>query len=179
MSTAALAADALAPRRSPEPTSRSLEPALRSTSPVTSPAPATMPRRRPRIDGATTDPLPVRGCSGEALGRHDVSRPRAQSSTLQLTRRGRVLLTVLSVLVFGSAIAVLGLRVTGVLEPGPHFTHTVPVQVAPGQTLWSIAQSTNPGQDPATVVEKIADLNKLSSPADITPGETLQIPIAG
>jgi LysM repeat protein len=90
-----------------------------------------------------------------------------------------MLLAALSVLVFGSAIVVLGLRVTGVLEPGPRFTHTVPVQVAPGQTLWSIAQNTNPSEDPAAVVEKIADLNKLSSPADITPGETLQIPIAG
>jgi nucleoid-associated protein YgaU len=106
-------------------------------------------------------------------------RPEIEPSALRLTRRGRMLLTALSVLVFGSAIVVLGLRVTGVLEPGPHFTHTVPVQVAPGQTLWSIAQNTNPSEDPAAVVEKIADLNKLSSPADITPGETLQIPIAG
>jgi LysM repeat protein len=62
--------------------------------------------------------------------------------------------------------------------PGPDFSHTVPVQVAPGQTLWSIAQETNPTQDPATVVEKIADLNKLASPADVVPGQTLQIPIA-
>lgn len=192
MSTAALAADALAPRRSPEPTSRSLEPALRSTSPVPAPtapatpatpmaAPVTALRRRARIDGAT-DSLPVRACSGEALGRHVTPtrrRPEVEPSTLRLTRRGRMLLTAVSVLIFGSAIVVLGLRVSGVLEPGPHFTHTVPVQVAPGQTLWSIAQNTNPTEDPATVVEKIADLNKLSGPADITPGETLQIPIAG
>jgi LysM repeat protein len=82
------------------------------------------------------------------------------------------------VLVFGSAVVVLGLRVAGVLEPGPNFTHTVPVQVAPGQSLWSIAQETNPSQDPAIVVEKIADLNKLGSAADVIPGQTLQVPIA-
>lgn len=171
MSTAALAANsltrALAPQRSPEgaPT-----------------APAT-PRRRPRIQGTTTESLPVRGCSGESVARREATatrlQPQIEPSALRLTRRGRMLLTALSVLIFGSAIVVLGLRVTGVLEPGPHFTHTVPVQVAPGQTLWSIAQNTNPTEDPAAVVEKIADLNKLSSPADITPGETLQIPIAG
>jgi nucleoid-associated protein YgaU len=132
------------------------------------------PRRRPRIEGASTDRLPVRGCSGDALGREVHAEP-----SLRLTRRGRMLLTAVSVLVFGAAILVLGLRVAGVLEPGPHFTHTVPVQVAPGQTLWSIAENTNPGQDPAIVVEKIADLNKLATPADITPGETLQIPVAG
>ncbi|TDW54937.1 LysM peptidoglycan-binding domain-containing protein [Kribbella pratensis] len=171
MSTAALAAHRLAPHRSPEP----------AVAPVTTPVPVTAPRRRPRIDGAT-DSLPVRACSGEALGRHATptrQRPEVEPSALRLTRRGRMLLTAVSVLIFGSAIVVLGLRVTGVLEPGPRFTHTVPVQVAPGQTLWSIAQNTNPTEDPATIVEKIADLNKLSSPADITPGETLQIPIAG
>ncbi|MGW6197936.1 LysM peptidoglycan-binding domain-containing protein [Kribbella sp. NPDC055110] len=121
--------------------------------------------------------MPVRGCSGESLGHQTAEL--AESATLRLTRRGRMLLTVVSVLVFGAAILVLGLRVAGVLEPGPHFTHTVPVQVAPGQTLWSIAQDTNPGQDPAAVVEKIANLNNLTTPADITPGQTLQIPVTG
>jgi hypothetical protein len=101
-----------------------------------------------------------------------------EAPVLRLTRRGRMLLAAVSVIIFGSAVAVLGLRVAGVLEPGPDFSRTVPVQVAPGQTLWSIAQSTNPSQDPAIVVEKIADLNKLASSADVVPGQTLQIPIA-
>lgn len=170
MSTAALAADALAGRQAPE----------------VAPSPNSAPRRRPRIAGTTTEPLPVRACSGEVLGRQATEPTRvrrraiaeAEAPTLRLTRRGRMLMTALSVLVFGSAIVVLGLRISGVLEPGPDFTHTVPVQVAPGQTLWSIAEDTNPAQDPATVVEKIADLNKLSGPADLVPGQTLQIPIA-
>ena len=153
---------------------RLAEPVARSASPAAVPSPVVAPRRRPRIDGASTDRLPVRGCSGESLGREAHPEP-----TLRLTRRGRMLLTAVSVLVFGAAILVLGLRVAGVLEPGPHFTHTVPVQVAPGQTLWSIAEDTNPSVDPVTVVEKIADLNKLATPADILPGQTLQIPVAG
>ncbi|HZX09203.1 LysM domain-containing protein [Kribbella sp.] len=176
MSTAAVAADALAPRRStkaePGPHLK-LVPAERTTAPQ----PVVPPRRRPRIEGATTDRMPVRGCSGDALGRR--VQERTEPAPLRLTRRGRMLLTAVSVLVFGAAILVLGLRIAGVLEPGPHFTHTVPVQVAPGQTLWSIAESTNPGQDPTIVVERIADLNKLATPADVTPGQTLQIPIAG
>ncbi len=184
MSTAAVAADALGRHRSPEatpPRRRTANPHLKAvpTTPTESPAapaPTVAPRRRPRIEGATTDRLPVRGCSGDELGRQASVQPEP---TLRLTRRGRMLLTVVSVLVFGAAILVLGLRVAGVLEPGPHFTHTVPVQVAPGQTLWSIAQDTNPGQDPAAVVEKIANLNNLATPADIIPGQTLQIPVAG
>jgi nucleoid-associated protein YgaU len=113
--------------------------------------------------------------------RHGVrvhGRAESEAPALRLTRRGRMLVSALSVIVFGSAIVVLGLRVTGLLEPGPDFTHIVPVQVAPGQTLWSIAQETNPAHDPAIVVEKIADLNNLATPADVTPGQTLQIPIA-
>jgi nucleoid-associated protein YgaU len=176
MSTAALAADGLAVRQSPE----------------VAPSPGVSPWRRPRIAGTTTERLPVKACSGDELGRHVAARvgnrsrqavrvhqwAESETPALRLTRRGRMLVTALSVIVFGSAIVVLGLRVTGLLEPGPNFTHTVPVQVAPGQTLWSIAQQTNPAQDPAIVVEKIADLNKLATPADVTPGQTLQIPIA-
>lgn len=168
MSTAALAADALAGRQVPE-----VAPAGRRAPEVA------QPPRRLRIAGSTTESLPVRACSGESLGRHaSAVRQATEAPALRLTRRGRMLVTALSVLVFGSAIVVLGLRVAGVLEPGPDFSHTVPVQVAPGQTLWSIAQETNPTQDPATVVEKIADLNKLSSPADVVPGQMLQIPVA-
>ncbi|TCC34460.1 LysM peptidoglycan-binding domain-containing protein [Kribbella speibonae] len=163
MSTAAVAAEALGRHRSP------------AATPVV-PTPTKAPRRRPQIEGASTDRMPVRGCSGDELGRR--ASVQVESATLRLTRRGRMLLTAVSVLVFGAAILVLGLRVAGVLEPGPHFTHTVPVQVSPGQTLWSIAQDTNPGQDPAMVVEKIANLNNLTTPADITPGQTLQIPVA-
>lgn len=153
-------------------------------------------RRRRRIAGTTTEPLPVRACSGDDLGREahfrsaDAyrrtakanSRQRAWSadiepSVLQLTRRGRLLLTTVSVLVFGAAIAVLGLRVAGVLDPQPTFEHTIQVQVGAGQSLWSIAQETNPAEDPALVVEKIADLNNLRTVSDVVPGQTLQIPV--
>ncbi|HEY3558557.1 MAG TPA: LysM domain-containing protein [Kribbella sp.] len=182
MSTAAVAAGTPAPRRS----SRSASSAHLRVVPdvrTTPSAPAVVRPRRQRIEGTTTDRMPVRGCSGDSVAvrvqRQAGQTGQTEPAAIRLTRRGRMLLTAVSVLVFGAAILVLGLRVAGVLEPGPHFTHTVPVQVAPGQTLWSIAESTNPGQEPAIVVEKIADLNKLTSPADINPGQTLQIPVAG
>jgi nucleoid-associated protein YgaU len=137
----------------------------------------TRPARRRRIAGTTTERIPVRACSGDDLGRHVQTRvTEIEPSALRLTRRGQVVLTTVSVLIFGAAIAVLGLRVAGVLEPEPQFTHTISVEVGAGQSLWSIAQETNPTENPATVVEKIADLNNLRGPADITPGQTLQIP---
>jgi len=140
--------------------------------------------KRRRIAGTSTERLPVRACSGDDLGRHlrvvrpaETRRAESEPSALRLTRRGRMLLTTVSVLVFGAAIAVLGLRIAGVLDPAPQFTHTISVQVGAGQSLWSIAQETNPGVNAASVVEQIADLNNLRTPADITPGQTLQIPV--
>jgi nucleoid-associated protein YgaU len=173
MSTAALASGAL--------TAGVMTPGTEVTQPGET-------RRRRRIPGATTEPLPVRACSGADLGREVQPRPavkRRQStwsadiepSVLQLTRRGKLLLTTVSVLVFGAAIAVLGLRVAGVLDARPTFDHTIQVEVGAGQSLWSIAQETNPTEDPTLVVEKIADLNNLRTSSDVTPGQTLQIPI--
>jgi hypothetical protein len=156
--------------------------------------PAVVPtvRRRRRIDGTTTDPLGVRACSGTDLdprprlvhpsrisqpaGRRP-AEPEIEPSALQLTRRGRAVLTTLSVLIFGAAIAVLGLRVAGALEPEPQFTRTVQVQVGAGDTLWSIAQTTNPSDNPAAIVEQIADLNNLRTAADVVPGQTLDVPV--
>lgn len=129
--------------------------------------------RRPEIAGATTERLPARACAGDEIG----WQPVADRPALRLTRRGRLLVTTLSVLVFGAAVAVLGLRVAGVLTSEPEFSRTVPVQVGAGQSLWSIAQETNPGEDPRIVIERIADLNGLRNASDVIPGTTLQVPV--
>jgi LysM domain len=130
-------------------------------------------RPRPRIAGTTAEPLPVRACSADALG----SQPMAEPPALQLTRRGRMLLTAVSVLVFGSAVAVLGLRLVGVLDGRPEVAGIMQVQVGAGQTLWSVAQETNPSRDTARVVDEIARLNGLHSAADIRPGQLLIVPV--
>lgn len=130
-------------------------------------------RRRPEIAGPTTDRLPVRACSGDELGPQPVAEPPA----LRLTRRGQALLTAVSVLVFGSAVAVLGLRVAGVLDGQPQVAGTTQVQLAAGQNLWSVARETNPSADPVRVVEEIARLNNLRSATDLRPGQLLVVPV--
>ncbi|MFC0628336.1 LysM peptidoglycan-binding domain-containing protein [Kribbella deserti] len=130
-------------------------------------------RRRRAIDGSTTERMPARACAGAEVG----PQPTAEPAALQLTRRGRVVLTMVSVLIFGAAVLVLGLRVAGVWTGVPEMSGMVPVQVGAGQSLWSIAQQTNPGEDPRMVVEQIAELNGIMTVTDVVPGETLQVPL--
>jgi Tfp pilus assembly protein FimV len=47
--------------------------------------------------------------------------------------------------------------------------------VRPGETLWSIAQQTQPGADPRAVVQEIIDLNALSG-STVAAGERLWVP---
>jgi LysM domain len=129
-------------------------------------------RRRPVVDGVTTERLPVRACSGEELG----WQPVAARPPLRLTRRGRALVTLITALVFGAAVLVIGLRVADALTGEPYFTQTVQIQVGAGQTLWSIAEQTNPTEDPRLVIDEIAKLNGLRSAADLEPGQTLTVP---
>lgn len=51
------------------------------------------------------------------------------------------------------------------------------VTVSPGDSLWSIAQRSDPGADPRVMVEKIRGLNGLSGDA-IVAGAVLQVPTA-
>jgi hypothetical protein len=133
--------------------------------------------RRPAIAGAATERLPVRACRGDEVGPQPVVRAVAEAPALRLTRRGQALLTAVSVLVFGSAVAVLGLRAAGALEDRPRIAGTTQVQLGAGQSLWSVARETNPAQDPARVIDEIARLNNLRSVADLRPGQLLVVPV--
>jgi LysM repeat protein len=47
--------------------------------------------------------------------------------------------------------------------------------VREGDTLWSIAETLAPGQDPRPVVDRLASVNGLD-PALLVPGQTLVVP---
>jgi hypothetical protein len=116
---------------------------------------------------------------------HPARRPRrdlvlsgAPEATLRLTRRGRVvaaavaalLVTVVSLLAAGAAQAT-----NHALPPGAGRQNLVQVLVRPGQSLWSVAESTDPDQDTRIVVQQIVDLNALSG-AVVFPGQQLWVP---
>jgi LysM domain len=110
-----------------------------------------------------------------------VSRPvgvrvvRPAPGHLRLTRRGRLVTAAMTLL-----IAVLTL--VGVVSRAPALRETAPVPasapaqvvVAPGETLWSMAERVAPDRDPRTVVAGIRRLNDLPT-ADVRAGQTLRL----
>jgi nucleoid-associated protein YgaU len=99
------------------------------------------------------------------------TRPAPKS---RITRRGRLLLLGLLVALTFAAFS-LG-RVSGNADTSgastPSYTKVV---VHPGDTLWSIARAAHPGQDPRGYVQRIIDLNSLTS-ADVRTGQVLSLP---
>lgn len=121
----------------------------------------TLPPRRTRHLVA----VPVRSTGARAAV--------APDSTLRLTRRGRLLVTLLcSALVL--AVAVVGARVawadTSAAAPA-----TTQVTVLPGQTLWEIASTADPSADPRDAVIEVRDLNGLPD-SQVFAGQVLTVP---
>ena len=99
-----------------------------------------------------------------------------QAAAVRLTRRGRLLLTGLAMLVLVAAAVLLsgGLPATAGTVGGPAAT-AQGVTVAPGETLWQIAERTAPGADPRETVQRILDLNGLQT-AEVQSGTALLLP---
>jgi Tfp pilus assembly protein FimV len=97
----------------------------------------------------------------------------------QLTRRGRLLFSVLTLvlLVAGAVLASGGGLASAGTEPSsPSAASTAErVTVRPGETLWAIAQREAPGVDPRETIARILDLTALSS-SSVRAGSVLLIP---
>lgn len=95
---------------------------------------------------------------------------------LRLTRRGRVVLTTLAALPF-----IVGALLFGLNGGGAVATSTTPdatfewVTVDGGQSLWDIAASVAPEEDPREFAAQVESLNQLASSV-VQPGQRLAIP---
>ncbi|MDO8107403.1 LysM peptidoglycan-binding domain-containing protein [Isoptericola sp. b441] len=100
-------------------------------------------------------------------------RSRPSGAQLRLTRRGRVVLAVLALLVVG----LWTMRPDGAAAGGG--AEAVPVAVvtiSPGQTLWGIAAGVAaPGQDVRDVVAELISLNGLAS-SQVRAGQQILVP---
>jgi len=99
-------------------------------------------------------------------------------STVTLNRRGRLARTfvVLSLaIVLGSVVsAKAGAGTTSAPVAAGSF---ITVTVAPGETVWSLANRLSSGSDVRSLVSEIISVNSLAS-VDLSAGQKLRIPLA-
>jgi LysM domain len=103
------------------------------------------------------------------------------SGPLRLTRRGRVVLAGLTALLVTAAMVALGIG-TGTAQAtdsapahGGIGRYLIKVTVEPGESLWSVAENTDPDADPRDIILEVIGLNKLTG-TTIYPGEQLWVP---
>lgn len=97
---------------------------------------------------------------------------------LRLTRRGGRVLAALAAIPLVAAVVVgvvSGGSAIGSNDAGAPAGTFDTVTVMPGDSLWSIARSVAPGQDPRDVVAEISSLNQLPGSV-LDTGEELAIP---
>ena len=154
------------------------------TDPSSAPAPESsspMARRQPnrrspsRVGAcrptapAVSRPEPMRASGGRGAA----GRPR--SARVRLTRRARRLVFVLAL--FGAVVlgSVLGSLLSRGGGEALHLAGVSSVDVEPGDTLWSIAESVAEGDDVRAVVHRIQELNGLEG-SGLVPGQVLHLP---
>ena len=98
-------------------------------------------------------------------------RPR-----LRLTSRGRMVFGTLAALPVIAIALFVGPNVIGAQASADSVQNSFEyVSIAPGQSLWQLAEQVAPQADPREVVADILTLNNLSS-GDVQPGQKLAIP---
>lgn len=107
------------------------------------------------------------------------SRP-GKPPRLRLTRRGRIVLIGLPLVLLAAVI----LSLAGLLNSpakaadstgGLSVTPAVSVTVQPGESLWAIAGKVDPDRDPRDVIADIVQLNDLQA-GKVMPGQQLFVP---
>jgi hypothetical protein len=100
------------------------------------------------------------------------------AAPLRLTRRGRVVVaTAVALLVTVISLFVVGVAQATNHGPSAHAArqNLVQVVVRPGQSLWSVAESADPGQDTRAVIQQIIDLNSLNGDT-VFAGQQIWVP---
>lgn len=100
-----------------------------------------------------------------------------KKQSLRLTRRGRlVVFFAVVVVVMLAAMMMFGSMANATATNAGPATATVVVQ--PGESLWSIAQTIAPDQDPRTTINDIKDLNGMNT-AVVAVGQSIVVPVIG
>lgn len=95
-------------------------------------------------------------------------------SALRFTQRGRVVVALIAVALALVLFMVVGGPADSTSSAHHPAAHTV--VVAPGQTLWDIAQKAAPTADTRAVVAEIVELNSLPDGGAVRAGQPLDVP---
>ncbi len=100
------------------------------------------------------------------------------SRRIVLNRRGRLArtLVVLSLAIVAASVAG-GAAGASTSEKAPQAVHFVTVTVAPGETLWSLANRVSGGVGVHALIADIVEANNLVS-VDVAAGDQIRIPLA-
>lgn len=108
------------------------------------------------------------------------ARGAVSPGPVRLTKRGRVTIAVVATMLAGG-LCVAGATAAQATSGAPSPSHRTPageqVVVEPGDTLWSIARTADPGADTQAVVQEMLQVNRLAG-SGITPGQHLWVPRA-
>ena len=94
------------------------------------------------------------------------------SSPVRLTARGRRVVALLALLPILSAFFFMSTRVVQADQSGPT---TAVVKVEAGQSLWDVAVSVAPNEDPRSTIWTIKELNDLAT-SEVQAGQALIVP---
>ena len=140
--------------------------------------PIARPTQRPRLRVVREHERAVsarRVSAGTTDGRAVSARPVAVAAPARLTRRGRLVVTLVFLGAVLLAAVAFGARSAATGDAGSPVP-TRMVQVGPGDTLWDIAsQIAGPGQVREKVLQ-IEELNALPGPA-LRVGQRLAVPV--
>jgi hypothetical protein len=102
--------------------------------------------------------------------------PAMRAPRLRVTTRGRAVFTTLAAAPLVAIALFLGLSGGNAAAGQDASVATLEyVSIAPGQSLWQLAEQVAPQADPREVVADILSLNQLDS-ADVQPGQRVAIP---
>jgi nucleoid-associated protein YgaU len=114
--------------------------------------------------------------------RREAESEGAIRTPARLTRRGRIAATAVSALLIGALSVVLATAAQathgGTGRPGAGNDtgkYVAKVTVRPGQSLWSVAEASDPDADTRVVIQQIEQMNSLTGDR-LQPGEVLWVP---
>jgi LysM repeat protein len=153
-----------------------LLPVVPAARPERLPVPAARPERLP-VPAAR--PEPAYGLSPRPrLASDQAARNQAARVPLRLTRRGRVVVAVVTALLLAALSLVIAASAQATSHPAPSSAaqrSLVQVTVRPGQSLWSVAENADPNADTRVVIQQIIELNGLTGNV-VFAGQRLWVP---